>query len=167
MKGVAVAGGFRISRCLSLHHSHVSSPRSSVCSAASTASPSHGASRQRPGRRHRGANHRALRACRPCRRIDQARRTRAGDGQGGRVEVVTDGRPLRGGRRSRAGRRRYLPVAGARAPHSYRRPLDAPGRPPGPPSARPGARPPQSHAGRAYSASRAIRYSMGRASPPR
>ena len=29
MKGVAVAGGFRISRCLSLHHSHVSSPRSS------------------------------------------------------------------------------------------------------------------------------------------
>ena len=57
-------------------------------------------------RRHRGANHRALRAGRPCRRIDQARRTGAGDGQGGRVEVVTDGRPLRGGRRSRAGRRR-------------------------------------------------------------
>ena len=66
-------------------------------------------------RRHRGANHRPLRARRPCRRIDQARRTRAGDGQGGRVEVVTDGRPLRGGRRSRAGRRRYLPVAGAAA----------------------------------------------------
>ena len=56
------------------------------------------------------ANHRALRTCRPCRRIDQARRTRAGNGQGGRVEVVTDGCPLRGGRRSRAGRRRYLPV---------------------------------------------------------
>ena len=66
-------------------------------------------------RRHRGANHRPLRAGRPCRRIDQARRTRAGDGQGGRVEVVTDGCPLRGRRRSRAGRRRYLPVAGARA----------------------------------------------------
>ena len=30
MKGVAVAGDFRSSRCLSLHHSHVSSPRSSV-----------------------------------------------------------------------------------------------------------------------------------------
>ena len=67
-------------------------------------------------------------AGRPCRRIDQARRTRAGDGQGGRVEVVTDGCPLRGRRRSRAGRRRYLPVAGARAarrtsgaPHPHRR----------------------------------------------
>ena len=36
-----------------------------------------------------------------------------GNGKGGRVEVVTDGRPLLGGRRSRAGRRRYLPVAGA------------------------------------------------------
>ena len=67
-------------------------------------------------RRHRGANHRALRACRPCRRIDQARRTRAGDGQSWRVEVVTDGCPLRGGRRSRAGRRRYLPVAARAAP---------------------------------------------------
>ena len=67
-------------------------------------------------RRHRGANHRALRARRPCRGIDQARRTGAGDGQGGRVEVVTDGRPLRGGRNSRAGRRRYLPVAGASCP---------------------------------------------------
>ena len=31
------------------------------------------------------------------------------------MEVVTDGCPLRGGRSSRAGRRRYLPVAGARA----------------------------------------------------
>ena len=96
-------------------------------------------------RRHRGANHRALRARRPCRRIDQARRTRAGDGQGGRVEVVTDGCPLRGGRSSRAGRRRYLPVAGARAARRtsgapHRRPLDAPGRPPGAPGARPGAR---------------------------
>ena len=36
--------------------------------------------------------------------------------KGGRVEVVTDGRPLRGGRRSRAGRRRYLPVGGAGRP---------------------------------------------------
>ena len=35
--------------------------------------------------------------------------------KGGRVEVVTDGRPLRGGRSSRAGRRRYLPVGGAAA----------------------------------------------------
>ena len=52
-------------------------------------------------RRHRGANHRALRARRPCRRIDQARRTGAGNGQSGRVEVVTDGcRGVhRGGRR--------------------------------------------------------------------
>ena len=32
--------------------------------------------------------------CRPRRRIDQARRTRAGNGQSGRVEVVTDGGPL-------------------------------------------------------------------------
>ena len=94
-------------------------------------------------RRHRGADHRPLRARRPCRRIDPARRTRAGDGQGGRVEVVTDGRPLCGGRRSRAGRRRYLPVAGARAarrtsgaPHPHRRPVDAPGCLPGPPGAR-------------------------------
>ena len=91
------------------------------CSAASTASPYSTA----PHRRHRGANHRARR---PCRRIDQARRTRAGDGQGGRVEVVTDGRPLRGGRSSRAGRRRYLPVAGARA---ARRTSGAPRTPPG------------------------------------
>ena len=32
------------------------------------------------------------------------------------MEVVTDGRPLRGGRHSRAGRRRYLPVGGAGRP---------------------------------------------------
>ena len=44
-------------------------------------------------RRYQGANHRALRARRPCRRIDQARRTGAGYGESGRVEVVTDGRP--------------------------------------------------------------------------
>ena len=65
------------------------------------------------GRRNREAHHQALGAGRPRGRIDAARRTRAGYGQGGRVEVVTDGCPLRGGRRSRAGRRRYLPVAGA------------------------------------------------------
>ena len=54
-------------------------------------------------------------------------------GQGGRVEVEQDGCPLQRRRRSRAGRRRYLPVAGARAARRtsgapHRRPLDAPGR---------------------------------------
>ena len=39
-------------------------------------------------------------------------RTRAGDGQGRRVEVVTDGRALLRGGRSRAGRRRQVPVSG-------------------------------------------------------
>ena len=49
------------------------------------------------------------------------------------MEVVTDGRPLRGGRRSRAGRRRYLPVGGAgrRAPAPAR--AAPPGRLPGAP----------------------------------
>ena len=66
-------------------------------------------------------------------------------GQGGRVEVEQDGCPLQRRRSSRAGRRRYLPVAGARAARRtsgapHRRPLDAPGRPPGAPGARPGAR---------------------------
>ena len=74
-------------------------------------------------------------ACRPRRRIDQARRTGAGDGQGGRVEVVTDGCPLRGGRRSRAGRRRYLPVGGAVTGRAGAGAAPV-GRPPGAPGAR-------------------------------
>ena len=39
-----------------------------------------------------------------------------GNGQGGRVEVVTDGCPLRGGRRSRAGARAARRTSGATAP---------------------------------------------------
>ena len=54
------------------HRTHVAAR----CSAASTASPSHGASlaAARASRRRR-SDHRPLRARRPCRRIDQARRT--------------------------------------------------------------------------------------------
>ena len=45
--------------------------------------------------------------------VELTRRTRAGGGQGRRVEVVTDGCPLRGGRSSRAGRRVLTARGGA------------------------------------------------------